>query len=352
MKDPYALLGVNRAASAEDIKRAYRTLARRLHPDVNTKDPRAEDRFKEVNAAYDLLSDSDKRARFDRGEIDASGQERGFGAGRGARGRRGGGFGFGFADGWSGSGAAAGAGAGGRAGDGTGDGTGDGGAHFRFDDLFKGAETFEDIFARAQAAKRSGGAGPGRARPVRGADAQYRLRIAFEDAARGATRRISLTNGRTVNVRIPPGTESGTMLRLRGQGKPGSNGGDAGDAMVEILVRDHAMFRRQGDDVFAEVPVSLSEAVLGARITVPTVDGRVTVSVPEGSNAGAILRLKGKGLPRKEGPDGGRGDQLVRLRIVIDDPADERLRTFLRGWRPANARDARADMEDPAAPES
>ncbi|MBB4264619.1 DnaJ C-terminal domain-containing protein [Roseospira visakhapatnamensis] len=344
MKDPYALLGVDREASAEDIKRAYRALARTLHPDVNTKDPRAEDRFKEVNAAYDLLSDATKRARFDRGEIDANGQERGFGFGRGAGARRGGatgqgagsGFGGGFGGGWGGG--------------------GDGGAHFRFDDLFKGAETFEDIFARAQAAKRGSGGraggGAGREPAARGGDAQYRLRISFEEAIRGATRRISLTNGRTLNVRIPPGTESGSTLRLRGQGKAGSHGGDAGDALVEILVRDHPVFRRQGDDVIAEVPVLLSEAVLGARITVPTVDGRVAVTVPEGSNAGAVLRLKGKGAPRKDGPAGARGDQLVRLRVVIDDPADERLRQFLRGWRPANARDARADLEDPAAPGS
>ena len=341
MKDPYALLGVGREASADDIKRAYRKLARTLHPDVNTKDPRAEDRFKDVNAAYDLLSDADRRARYDRGEIDANGQERGFRRGTGG-GRRSGGFGFGFDEGW------------GESGSGAGSGAGDGGAHFRFDDLFRGAETFEDIFARAQAAKRAGGGGgAGRTRPaVRGADAQYRLRVSFEDAARGATRRISLTNGRTLNVRIPSGTESGTTLRLRGQGKPGRHGGEAGDALVEILVRDHAVFRRQGDDVIAEVPVSLSEAVLGAKITVPTVDGRVAVTVPEGSNAGAILRLKGKGLPRKDGPDGARGDQLVRLRIVIDDPEDERLRSFLRGWRPAKARDARAGLEDPAAPET
>lgn len=338
MKDPYALLGVGREASAEDIKRAYRKLARTLHPDVNTRDPRAEDRFKDVNAAYDLLSDADRRARFDRGEIDANGQERGFGFGRGGAGRPRGGFGF--ADGWAGAGAGAGSDA------------GDGGAHFRFDDLFKGAESFEDIFARAQAAKRAAGGagGAGRARPARGADAQYRLRVAFEDAARGATRRISLTNGRTVNVRIPPGTETGTTLRLRGQGKPGRHGGEAGDALVEILVRDHPVFRRQGDDVVAEVPVSLSEAVLGAKITVPTVDGRVAVTVPEGANAGALLRLKGKGLPRKDGPEGARGDQLVRLRIVIDDPEDDRLRSFLRGWRPTRPRDVRADLDDPADP--
>jgi len=336
MKDPYALLGVDRKASAEDIKRAYRRLARTLHPDVNTKDPRAEDRFKDVNAAYDLLSDADKRARFDRGEIDANGQERGFGFGGGAR-RSSSGFNQGF----------------GSAGPGWGT-DGDGGVHFRFDDLFKGAQSFEDIFARAQAAKRGGtgggarGAGTGGVRPTRGADVQYRLRVSFEDAARGATQRISLTNGRTLNVRIPEGTESGTTLRLRGQGKAGAHGGEAGDALVEILVRDHPVFRRQGDDVIAEVPVSLSEAVLGAKITVPTVDGRVAVTIPEGSNTGATLRLKGKGLPKKDGPSGARGDQLVKLRLVVEDPDDQKLRAFLRGWRPAKGRDVRADLEDQA----
>ncbi|WP_299439198.1 J domain-containing protein [uncultured Rhodospira sp.] len=327
MKDPYAVLGVPRSASADEIRRAYRRLARTMHPDVNPGDPEAEDRFKELSAAHDVLADPDKRARFDRGEIDAQGQDRPFGfrhhPGAGPRTAKG------------------------RA-------RSDGGFHFHFEDLFKGADSFEDIFARAQSAKHratgaGGGGAQGHGRPQRGGDAQYRLRVPFEDAALGTSRRITLTTGKTLDVRVPPGTENGSTLRLRGQGNPGHHGGEAGDALVEILVKDHPVFRRAGDDVIAEVPVSLREAVLGAKITVPTLSGRVAVTVPEGSNTGATLRLRGKGLPRKDGTGtDARGDQLVRLRIVLEDADDEALRAFVRKWRPADARDVRADMEDPA----
>jgi len=328
MKDPYDVLGVPRSANAEDIKRAYRRLARTMHPDVNPNDPRAEDRFKELNAAHDLLADAGTRARFDRGEIDASGQERPFGFRRhgGAHAKKDR------------------AGAGAR--DGARDGGGDGGFHFHFEDLFKGAESFDDIFARAQSAKRRASDGSGKATPRRGGDAQYRLRVSFEDAALGTSRRITLTTGRTLDVRVPPGTESGTTLRLRGQGNPGLHGGEAGDALVEILVRDHPVFRRAGDDIIAEVPVSLREAVLGAKITVPTLNGRVAVTVPEGANTGTTLRLRGKGLPGKDGAT--TGDQLVRLRLVLESTKDEKLRAFALKWNPADARDVRAQMEDQA----
>ncbi|SDD81179.1 DnaJ C-terminal domain-containing protein [Rhodospira trueperi] len=321
MKDPYDVLGVPRSASAEDIKRAYRRLARTMHPDVNPNDPRAEDRFKELNAAHDLLADPDTRARFDRGEIDASGQERPFGFRRhgGTQAKKD------------------------RAGAGARDGGGDGGFHF--EDLFKGADSFDDIFARAQSAKRRASGGSGKAAPRRGSDAQYRLRVSFEDAALGTSRRITLTTGRTLDVRVPPGTASGTTLRLRGQGNPGLHGGEAGDALVEILVRDHPVFRRAGDDIIAEVPVSLREAVLGAKITVPTLTGRVALTIPEGANTGTTLRLRGKGLP---GKDGAAGDQLVRLRLVLEDASDEKLRAFVRRWQPTDARDVRAAMEDQA----
>ncbi|MBB4284443.1 DnaJ C-terminal domain-containing protein [Roseospira goensis] len=352
MKDPYGVLGVARSASTDEIKRAYRRLARTMHPDVNPGDPKAEERFKDLNAAYDLLSDADKRARFDRGEIDANGQERPFGFRGGHAGAGPGGFG-GFSGFRAGGGRTDGsAGSAGSAGS-------DGGFHFRFEDLFKGADTVEDIFARAQSAKRKGsgagggaGSGPGgggsQTGAARGGDAQYRLRVAFEEAALGTTRRITLTSGKTLDVRVPPGTESGAVLRLRGQGQAGRFGGPAGDALVEIVVREHPVFRREGDDVIADVPVGLREAVLGAKITVPTIDGRVAVTVPEGSNTGATLRLRGKGLPRKDGPAGARGDQLVRLRLVLEDPKDEKLRAFARKWQPAGAADVRTGLEDPA----
>jgi len=335
MTDPYAVLGVARGADADEIKRAYRRLARTMHPDVNANDPKAEERFKALNAAYDILGDADKRARFDRGEIDADGNERPFGFGRGGAGGRGGFGGFGS----------------GRTRSGAGGPGADGGFHFRFEDMFKGAESFEDIFARAQSAKRRGAAGAGAgagagAAPMKGADAHYRLSVSFQEAAQGATRRIALANGKTLDVRVPPGTESGAVLRLRGQGGPGRHGGEAGDARVEVHVRPHPVFRRDGHDVIAEVPVSLREAVLGAKITVPTIDGRVAVTVPEGANTDTTLRLRGKGMAR---PDGGRGDQRVRLRVVLEDPADEALRAFVRKWRPdGDGRDVRAGlMEDP-----
>ncbi len=333
MTDPYAVLGVARGAGADEIKRAYRRLARTMHPDVNAGDPKAEERFKALSAAHDLLGDPEKRARYDRGEIDADGNERPFGFGGARRGARG--FGAGAAGPDQGQG---------QAGD---------GLHFRFEDLFKGADSFEDIFARAQAAKRrgaragaSGGAAGGGPDPVRGGDAHYRLTVSFEDAARGVTRRIALANGKTLDVRVPPGTEAGAVLRLRGQGGPGRHGGEAGDARVEILVREHPVFRRDGLDVVAEIPVSLREAVLGAKITVPTIDGRVAVTVPEGTNSGTTLRLRGKGLVR---PDGTRADQRVHLRVVLEDAHDEALRAFARKWHPkGDGRDVRAGvMDDP-----
>ncbi|MQX36502.1 DnaJ C-terminal domain-containing protein [Roseospira navarrensis] len=331
--DPYSVLGVAKDASADDIKRAYRKRARTMHPDVNTQDPRAEDRFKELSAAYGLLSDPDKRARFDRGEIDADGHERPFGF-RHHTGGRGGGFGSHFRSAFGG-----GAGPRGAAG---GD---DAGMHFRFEDLFKGANSFDDIFARAQSAKRKGSGG---AEPARGGDARYRLTVSFEEAALGARRQISLANGKTLKVRVPQACTGGTTLRLRGQGHASPQGGDAGDALVEIVVRPHPVFSAQGDDIIAEVPVSLREAVLGGKITVPTVDGRVAVTVPEGSNTGATLRLRGKGLPKADGPIDARGDQLVRLRVVLEDPKDDALKAFARKWRPEGAADVRTGLEDTA----
>lgn len=302
MRDPYAVLGVSKSATKAEIKTAYRKLARTLHPDLNPGDSKAEDRFKEATGAYDLLSDDDKRRRFDTGEIDAEGNER---RRTFTGGRPGGGFG-------GGAGAA-----GGKRG-------------WSFDSVFGEDDIFSDIFSGAS----RGPGGRQHTAPRKGADARYRLQVTFEEAAAGTSRKVTLASGKTVAVKIPPATVDGHTLRLKGMGSPGQNGGPDGDALVEITIKPHAFFRREGNDIIAEIPIGLEEAVLGARITVPTVDGKVQVTVPEGSNSGSTLRLRGKGLPDETGK---KGDQLVKLRIVLSDPADAKLKAFLQTWSPTGA---------------
>ena len=291
MKDPYDTLGVAKDASADDIRKAYRKLAKKHHPDLNPGNKAAEATFKDIGAANDLLSDPEKRARFDRGEIDAAGdpkQERptyrsyadtGFGAGAGAR--------YG------------------------------GGGEAEFGDIFA------DLFAKTQ--QRS-------TRPMRGRDASYSLAVDFVDAITGAQQRLTLPDGRTLDVRVPPGMEDGQTLRLRGQGGEGMNGAPAGDALITVTVRPHSVFRREGNDVHVELPVTLKEAVLGGRVTVPTVTGSVAMTVPRRSDAGTVLRLRGRGVPARGSNPA--GDELVTLKIVLPD-ADDALEAFLRDWKPA-----------------
>ncbi len=283
MKDPYDVLGVKKTASADEIKQAYRRLAKEFHPDLNPDDPIVEQRFKEISQAYGILGDKDKRAQFDRGEINADGSQRhaGFSGGRG------GGFG------------------------------GFGG--------FGGGEGAEDIFADLFGRNRA------RTRTVRmkGKDVNYALRVSFLDAARGTTRRVSLYDGKSLDVRIPPGTEDGQTLRLRGQGMPGMGGGEAGDAFIEVQVDSHRFFERDGNDIFVDVPVSLAEAVLGGKITVPTIHGNVAVTVPTGSNSGTTLRLRGKGISPRSGVS---GDQFVKLMVVLPDKPDKDLVDFVKEW--------------------
>ncbi|KAF0113682.1 MAG: Chaperone DnaJ [Rhodospirillaceae bacterium] len=306
MKNPYDVLGIIRTANVDDIKQAYRRLARTWHPDSNP-DPRAEERFKEISAAYHLLADPTVRARFDRGEIDASGQERG--AARASRRTH-------------------------RSSTSSGFGT-KGGKEFRFDfgfddppgnGSFFREDLFNDLFNKRQQAPAQ-----------RGGDATYELGISFVEAVRGGTRRVSLLNGKTLDVHISAGTEDGQKLRLKGQGAAGSNGGPNGDAIVEIKVQPHPFFVRKGSDIMVEVPVTLKEAVLGARITVPTVDGKVMLTVPKGSNSGTILRLKGKGIALSGSP----GDQLVKLKILLPENIDLQLETFIKHWRPPDDEDPR-----------
>jgi DnaJ-class molecular chaperone len=287
MATPYETLGVKPSASADDIKKAYRTLAKKLHPDLNP-DKRVEQQFKEVSAAYDLLSDPAKRARFDRGEIDASGAER---PDRPFYRR--------YAEGREGA---------------------------KYQDFGLDEDSaIDDLFANLFRQKR-----PERPMHLRGADVTYVAEVDFIEAALGAKKRLMLTDGKTLDVTIPPGTEDGQTLRLKGQGLPGAGGGPAGDAYIEVKVAPHPLFSRKGTDVHIELPITLPEAVLGATITAPTIDGPVSLKVPRDSNTGSTLRLKGKGIVDRS--TGQRGDQYVRLKVVLPDRADPELTDFLEKW--------------------
>ncbi len=305
--DPYQTLGVAKGASEKDIKSAYRKLAKELHPDRNKDNPAASERFSDVTKAYDLLSDKDKRAQFDRGEIDADGNPAmPFGMGGGP----GGGFG------------------GQR-----------GGAQFGFsDEGIDVGDLFEGLFGGRgrQGGPQGFGGGFGgrqqRAAP-RGADISYRLTVPFVDAATLAKQRITLNDGKTIDLSLPAGVESGTQMRLKGKGQAGPGGN--GDALVTIEVQPHGFFRRDGDNVTLDLPITLKEAVLGGKIKVPTVEGPVMLTIPAGSSSGKTLRLSKRGFHKKGGE---RGDQLIRLMIELPQD-DEALRAFAENWdTPANIR--------------
>jgi len=271
----YDILGLSRRASAQDIKTAFRKHARDHHPDVVGNDKAAEERFKDISRAYAILGNENERKRYDRGEIDESG------ASTVAPGRR---PGSGPSRSTSSSGAGAGAGS-----------------------------------ARSTV-------------KIKGANVSYTLRVGTREAGNGAKKTISTTSGRRLNVTIPPGTRSGQVLRLKGQGLPGIGGGGDGDALIEILIDRRDAFRTEGDDVHVDLPISLKEAVLGARLPAPCLDGEVTLTVPPNSNTGDVLRLRGKGLERS---DGGRGDQYVRLLVTLPSKGDAALTAFVRDWSPS-----------------
>jgi DnaJ-class molecular chaperone len=303
-KDPYEVLGVSKSASQDEIHKAYRKLAKKLHPDLNPGNAKSADQFKDVASAHDLLGDPEKRARFDRGEIDAAGAERPqqryyreYADAGGARRYQ---------------------------------------SSAGFEDFGDASDLFADLFGRSRA---GGGA---RSAKMRGQDAQYRLEIDFLEAVRGGKRRITLPDGNSLDLTIPEGVADGHVLRLKGKGAPGLGGGAPGDALIDLSVRPHPLFSRQGDDIVIELPVTVDEAVLGGRIEAPTVSGRVALTIPKGSSSGQTLRLRGKGVKRRDGKT--HGDQLVRLKVVMPPTIDGELEEFMQKWRERHRYDPRADL--------
>ncbi|MFH1340937.1 MAG: DnaJ C-terminal domain-containing protein [Pseudomonadota bacterium] len=304
MKDPYETLGVTRSATDREIKDAFKKLARKCHPDLHPGDKEAEAKFKAISAANDLLKDKEKRRKFDAGEIDASGAER-------PQQR----FYRDFADGPAYT------------------------SHAK-QDGFDSNEELEEFLAQAFAGRAHRSEGGFRAR---GQDVSYVLPVAFLDAANGATQTITLPEGRTLQVTVPEGAEDRQMLRLKGQGMPGYGGGPPGDAYVELHVQPHPFFRRKDDNIHVEVPVTLSEAVLGGRIEVPTIGQPVTVTVPKGSNTGSTLRLRERGIRNRK--SGQRGHQLITLKVMLPTAEEPELVEFLQAWRPKSPQDPRREMD-------
>ena len=328
MRDPYDVLGVDRSASAADIKRAYRKLAKQYHPDRHAGDKRAQAKFAEINAAHEILGDKEKRGKFDRGEIDAEGKQR-FQGFEGFGGFRAGGPAGGFenvdpgafADIFSAFGGGAGPG-GGRTRTfrfTTGPGGHAEGGPAEDEDLLR------SIFGGLGGRSRGGGAQPGGP----GADLRADVGVRLEDIAAGRKPKVTLPNGRTVQVTLPKSVADGQVIRLKGQGQPSSSGGPPGDALIRVRFVPHPLFKVEGGDLRVDLPVSLDEAVLGAKIAVPTLSGKVQVTIPPHSSSGRVLRLKGKGLPK----EGGHGDLLVTPRIVLPEGADSELDQLMRRWR-------------------
>ena len=304
MKSPYEILGVAKTASADDIRKAYRLLAKKMHPDLNPGDKKAEERFKEIASANDLLSDNTKRAKFDAGEIDATGAET-----QEARQRQ-----------YYRDHAQA------QAPQGNPYANQSGYADFAGED-----DLFAQIFRRQAEQSRN----------ARGADLQYRLTVEFLEAVIGASKRITMPGGGTLEVNIPAGIQEGQTLRLKGKGQPSAGTGAAGDALVEISIAPHKFFTRVGDDIFLELPVTIKEASLGAAVKVPTPTGSVMLNIPKNSNTGATLRLKGKGVARK----GVAGDAFIKLKVMMPAKPDIALEEFLSNWQPDPTYDPRREMQ-------
>jgi DnaJ-class molecular chaperone len=329
MRDPYEVLGVSKGASQEDIKKAFRKLAKKLHPDANKKDPKAATKFAELNGAYEIVGDDEKRKKFDRGEIDAEGKPR-FQGFEGFGGRPGAGP-FGGREGnfesftWGPEGVR-------RSGSRGGGGPGGAG--------------FEDILSQ-MFGMRGGRGGPGASfeaedigSALRGQDVTATATITLSEAAHGGTRRIELPTAKEVEFKIPPGIQDGRQVRLRGQGMPSPGGGPPGDVLITVSIAPHPLFKVDGQNLRLELPITLYEAVLGAKVRVPTLDGAVQLSIPPNTSSGRAFRLKGKGLPGK--PD--TGDLYVTIRIELPDGKDAELEELMQKWRDQKPHDPRSGM--------
>jgi DnaJ-class molecular chaperone len=306
MRDPYQVLSVAKTASEAEIKKAFRNLAKKHHPDTHPGDETAKKRFQEISAAYDIVGDKDKRAKFDAGEIDANGNPRGFDP-------RAGGF------------------RGNPFGGGGGQENADRDFHFSWNDQGGGSEqgfSAEDIFAEFMGGRGRGGRAN---RPTRGEDFAVAITASFAESVVGGTRRIVLTNGEQIDVKIPLGLKDGQQIRVKGRGGAGRNGGPSGDVLIQVTVASHPYLTRDGNDLRMDLPVTLKEAVLGAKVPVPTLSGTVNLSIPASSNSGAVLRLKGKGVPAHGGE--AVGDLYVRLVVALPDRPDAELKSFVEGWQ-------------------
>ena len=302
--DPYEVLGTNKTATPEELQKSYRRLAKKFHPDLNPGNKQAEARFKDITAAYDLLGDVEKRAKFDRGETDASGVER-------PQQR----YYRDFAEANATSGPYR---------------RSDGFADLNGQDNAEGL--FAEMFKRATSGRQN----------ARGLDVRYQLDLEFLDAISGGKRLITLADGSTLDVMIPAGTQDQQILRLRGRGERPAGDGARGDALVQVHIRPHPFFTRKGNDIHLTLPISLIEAVKGGKLTVPTTTGPVVMTIPKGSSSGVILRLKGKGAPLAGGQQ---GDMYVSLQIVLPDAPDPALESFMSEWQPAAAYHPRSAME-------
>lgn len=290
MKDPYKVLGVSKSTSQADLKKKYRQLAMKLHPDQNPGDDKVAEQFKEVSAAYALLSDERMKARYDRGEINADGSEKGFSGYQ--RQQAGGGYPF--------------------------------GSGFDAEDLFS------SIFGGGAA---RGGAGASRARSAakkRGQDKTYTINIDFLDAVLGSKKQIKLENGKTLNIKTPENVKEGQQIRLKGQGRPGIGGGVNGDALIEVHIKKHPYFTRKNDDIVMDLPITLEEAIMGGKVTVPTVNGKIALNIPKNSNSGKTMRLKGKGATDPKSKK--KGDQLVKLMVMLPSGKNSDLEKSVKKW--------------------
>ncbi|MBL4801987.1 MAG: DnaJ domain-containing protein [Emcibacter sp.] len=292
MQDPYSVLGVSKTSTDAELKKTYRTLAKKLHPDINKGDEKIADRFKEVSAAYALLRDKDLRAKYDRGEINPDGSEKGFAGG-------------GFHP---------------HAGRGSG----------RFGDGFDPEEIFASMF------------GGRRQRQQKGQDQNYRLRVDFLEAIKGGKKTLTLENNKTLNITIPENVREGQKIRLKGQGGLGMSGGPAGDALIEILINPHAFYRNEGNDIHLDLPITLEEAIMGEKVNIPTIDGTVAMTIPKGSSSGRIMRLKSKGATDPKTKV--RGDQYVKLQIMLPSEPDADLEKAIKKWAKDKKQDVRSHI--------